>query len=219
MLCKLQTYPIAVVSNLIKDKAIQQFPIRFSAKRLAFCGIGGLSINLTLAADCILLLVSVLCIVQTAAAFAAVPQPSSSLGSMLLLAAVGIVLTAYFCLVRIPQTLHLRRNVRSILQALNRPEAQPWKLVAIPFYVARHTRSQTFYAYNAEIGGQTQEIEFSGNSFEPVRYHGNCLAFAPRHGGAAVPIDTALRTIRGLTRAERCEMIRQIEEIVEFQIL
>ncbi|WP_315286075.1 hypothetical protein [Neisseria bacilliformis] len=197
---------------------MQQFPIRLPAKRLAVGGIGGFNINLAVAVDFTLLLVSVLCIAQ-AAAFTAAPQPPNSFGSLLLLAAVGIGLTAYFCLVRIPQTLRLSRNVRAILQALNRPEAQPWKLVAIPFYVSRHTRSQTFYAYNAEIGGQTQEIEFSGDSFEPVRYHGNCLAFAPRHGGAAVPIDTALRTIRGLTRAERREMIRQIEELVEVQIL
>ena len=198
---------------------MQQLSIRFPAKPLAVSDIGGFGSNVALAAEGALLLVSVLCIVQ-AVVSAATQLPWSGRGGLLLLAAVGIGLSAYFGFVRLPQTLRRRRNVRDILHTLNQPEAQPWQLVAIPFYFSHHTRGgQTFYAYTAEIGGQTQEIEFSDNSFEPVRYHGRCLAIAPRHGGTPVPIDTTLRTIRGLTRAERRELIRQIEALVEVQIL
>ena len=197
---------------------MQQLSIRFPAKPLAVSDIGGFGSNVALAAEGALLLVSVLCIVQ-AVVSAATQLPWSGRGGLQLLAAAGIGLSAYFGFVRLPQTLRRRRNVRDILHALNQPQAQPWQLVAIPFYVSRYTRGQTFYAYTAEIGGQTQEIEFSDNSFEPVRYHGRCLAIAPRHGGTPVPIDTTLRTIRGLTRAEWRELIRQIEALVEVQIL
>lgn len=197
---------------------MQQLSIRFPAKPLAVSDIGGFGSNVMLAADCALLLVGVLCIVQGAVS-AAAPLPWGSRGSLLLLAVIGIGLSAYLGFVRLPQTLRRRRNVRAILHALNQPQAQPWQLVTIPFYVSRHPRGQTFYAYTADIGGQTQEIEFSDNSFEPVRYYGRCLALAPRHGGMPVPIDTTLRTIRGLTRAERRELIRQIEALVEVQIL
>ena len=197
---------------------MQQLSIRFPAKPLAVSDIGGFGSNVALAAEGALLLVSVLCIVQ-AVVSAATQLPWSGRGGLLLLAAVGIGLSAYFGFVRLPQTLRRRRIVRDILHTLNQPEAQPWQLVAIPFYVSRHPRGQTFYAYTVDIGGQTQEIEFSDNSFEPVRYHGNCLAITPRHGGTPVPIDTTLRTIRGLTRTERRELIRQIEALVEVQIL
>lgn len=107
------------------------------------------------------------------------------------------------------------RRHRAVHTAINCPEAQPWKLVAIPLYVA-HTdqkTKRTYYFYPAIINGKTRKITLTNANFQPVRRHGQYLAFAPRHGGAPVPIDAELRNIRGLNADERRELLRQIREL------
>ena len=102
-----------------------------------------------------------------------------------------------------------------MLAAINRPEAQPWKLVAIPLYVA-HTdqkTKRTYYFYPAIINGKTRKITLTNANFQPVRRHGQYLAFAPRHGGAPVPIDAELRNIQGLNADERRGLLRRIEKL------
>ena len=42
--------------------------------------------------------------------------------------------------------------------------------------------------------------------------------FAPRHGGAPALIDDTLSTIRGLTRAERQDLIRQIQALLDAEM-
>ena len=107
------------------------------------------------------------------------------------------------------------RRRRAVLAAINRPEAQPWKLVAIPIYIAgtNHKLRRTYYFYPAPINGKIRKITFSDHNFQPVRRHGQYLAFAPRGGGAPVPIDADLRNIRGLNESERRGLLRQIKEL------
>ncbi len=107
------------------------------------------------------------------------------------------------------------RRRRAVLAAINRPEAQPWKLVAIPIYIAGTNRKlrRTYYFYPAPINGKIRKITFSDHNFQPVRRHGQYLAFAPQGGGAPVPIDAELRNIRGLNADERRELLRQIKEL------
>ena len=106
------------------------------------------------------------------------------------------------------------RRRRAVLAAINRPEAQPWKLVAIPIYIAgtNHKLRRTYYFYPAPINGKIRKITFSDHNFQPVRRHGQYLAFAPQ-GGTPVPIDAELRNIRGLNESERRELLRQIREL------
>ena len=107
------------------------------------------------------------------------------------------------------------RRRRAVLAAINRPEAQPWKLVAIPIYIAgtNHKLRRTYYFYPAPINGKIRKITFSDHNFQPVRRHGQYLAFAPQGGGAPVPIDAELRNIRGLNESERRGLLRQIREL------
>ena len=107
------------------------------------------------------------------------------------------------------------RRRRAVLAAINRPEAQPWKLVAIPIYMAgtNHKLRRTYYFYPAPVAGKIRKITFSDHNFQPVRRHGQYLAFAPRGGGAPVPIDADLRNIRGLNESERRGLLRQIKEL------
>ena len=107
------------------------------------------------------------------------------------------------------------RRRRAVLAAINRPEAQPWKLVAIPIYIAGTNRKlrRTYYFYPAPINGKIRKITFSDHNFQPVRRHGQYLAFAPRNGGAPVPIDADLRNIQGLNESERRGLLRQIKEL------
>ena len=107
------------------------------------------------------------------------------------------------------------RRRRAVLAAINRPEAQPWKLVAIPIYMAgtNHKLRRTYYFYPAPVAGKIRKITFSDHNFQPVRRHGQYLAFAPQGGGAPVPIDAELRNIRGLNESERRKLLRQIREL------
>ena len=107
------------------------------------------------------------------------------------------------------------RRRRAVLAAINRPEAQPWKLVAIPIYIAGTNRQlrRTYYFYPAPINGKIRKITFSDHNFQPVRRHGQYLAFVPQGGGAPVPIDAELRNIRGLNADERRQLLRQIKEL------
>ena len=107
------------------------------------------------------------------------------------------------------------RRRRAVLAAINRPEAQPWKLVAIPIYIAgtNHKLRRTYYFYPAPINGKIRKITFSDHNFQPVRRHGQYLAFAPQGGGAPIPIDADLRNIRGLNESEHRGLLRQIKEL------
>lgn len=107
------------------------------------------------------------------------------------------------------------RRRRAVLAAINRPEVQPWKLVAIPIYMAgtNHKLRRTYYFYPAPVAGKIRKITFSDHNFQPVRRHGQYLAFAPQGGGAPVPIDAELRNISGLSESERRELLRQIKEL------
>ena len=107
------------------------------------------------------------------------------------------------------------RRRRAVLAAINRPEAQPWKLVAMPIYMAGTDQKlrRTYYFYPAPINGKIRKITFCDHNFQPVRRHGQYLAFAPQGGGAPVPIDAELRNIRGLNESERRGLLRRIEEL------
>ena len=79
--------------------------------------------------------------------------------------------------------------------------------------VVTHKLRRTYYFYPAPVAGKIRKITFSDHNFQPVRRHGQYLAFAPRGGGAPVPIDAELRNIRGLNPNESRELLRQIKEL------
>lgn len=85
----------------------------------------------------------------------------------------------------------------------------------MPIYIAGTDQKlrRTYYFYPAPINGKIRKITFCDHNFQPVRRHGQYLAFAPRGGGAPVPIDAELRNIRGLNPNESRELLRQIKEL------
>ena len=182
----------------------REFPVRLPAQ-VSIHSIGGgyLLANIL----CALMLIGSLAIVALIVRNAANPADIRELLPPLLFA----VITAAAC----GWQLSRYRRRRAVLAAINRPEAQPWKLVAIPIYIAgtNHKLRRTYYFYPAPINGKIRKITFSDHNFQPVRRHGQYLAFAPQGGGAPVPIDAELRNIRGLNADERRELLRQIKEL------
>ena len=198
-------FPETVRAQAVAQSAPREFPVRLPAHPLSIRRIGG---GYPLA--------NILCalIVMGSLGFAAVivrntadPADISEFLPLLPFA----VITAAAC----GWQLSRYRRRRAVLAAINRPEAQPWKLVAIPIYIAgtNHKLRRTYYFYPAPVAGKIRKITFSDHNFQPVRRHGQYLAFAPRGGGAPVPIDAELRNIRGLNPNESRELLRQIKEL------
>ena len=201
-------FPETVRAQAVAQSAPREFPVRLPAHPLSIRRIGG---GYPLA--------NILCalIVMGSLGFAAVivrntadPADIRELLPLLLFAAIAAVAAA-----ACGWQLSRYRRRRAVLAAINRPEAQPWKLVAIPIYIAGTNRKlrRTYYFYPAPINGKIRKITFSDHNFQPVRRHGQYLAFAPRGGGAPVPIDAELRNIRGLNPNESRELLRQIKEL------
>ena len=199
-------FPKALGSRPVAPPEPREFPVRLPAQ-VSIRSIGGgyLLANIL----CALMLIGSLAIVALIVRNVPNPTDIRELLPLLLFAAIAAVVAACGW-----QFSRYRRH-RAVLTAINRPEAQPWKLVAIPLYVA-HTdqkTKRTYYFYPAIINGKTRKITLTNANFQPVRRHGQYLAFAPRHGGAPVPIDAELRNIRGLNADERRELLRQIREL------
>ena len=204
-----QTFlPKAVRAQVVAQPEPREFPVRLPAKPLSIRSIGG---GYPLAAVlCALIVIGSLAIV--ALIVRNVPNPTDIRGFLPLLPFAAIAaIAAVACWWQLSRY----RRRRAVLAAINRPEAQPWKLVAIPIYMAgtNHKLRRTYYFYPAPVNGKIRKITFSDHHFQPVRRHGQYLAFAPQGGGAPVPIDAELRNIRGLNESERRELLRQIREL------
>lgn len=134
----------------------------------------------------------------------------------------GIILMLAVAAFSLGYFAHLLRQYqrnRAILHALNRADAQPWKLVALwadVAWVSDKYKKITF-GYTATINGVPQQITFADRP-NLIRYRNKFLAIAPRHGGAPALIDDTLSTIRGLTRAERQDLIRQIQALLDAEM-
>ena len=197
-------FPKALDSHPVAPPEPREFPVRLPAQ-VSIRSIGGgyLLANILCALMLIGSLVFAAVIVRNAA------DPADIRGFLPLLP--FAVITAAAC----GWQLSRYRRRRAVLAAINRPEAQPWKLVAMPIYMAGTDQKlrRTYYFYPAPINGKIREITFCDHNFQPVRRHGQYLAFAPQGGGAPVPIDAELRNIRGLNESERRGLLRRIEEL------
>ena len=197
-------FPKALDSHPVAPPEPREFPVRLPAQ-VSIRSIGGgyLLANILCALMLIGSLVFAAVIVRNAA------DPADIRGFLPLLP--FAVITAAAC----GWQLSRYRRRRAVLAAINRPEAQPWKLVAMPIYMAGTDQKlrRTYYFYPAPINGKIRKITFSDHNFQPVRRHGQYLAFAPQGGGAPVPIDAELRNIRGLNESERRGLLRRIEEL------
>lgn len=200
-------FPKTLDSHPVAQAELREFPVRLPAQ-VSIRSIGG---GYPLANIlCALMLIGSLAIV--ALIVRNVPNPTDIRGFLPLLPFAAIAAVAATAC---GWQLSRYRRRRAVLAAINRPEAQPWKLVAIPIYIAGTNRKlrRTYYFYPAPINGKIRKITFSDHNFQPVRRHGQYLAFAPRNGGAPVPIDAELRNISGLSESERRELLRQIKEL------
>ena len=200
-------FPKALGSRPVTPPEPREFPVCLPAQ-VSIRSIGG---GYPLANIlCALMLIGSLVFAAAIVRNAADPADIRELLPLLLFAAIAAVAAA-----ACGWQLSRYRRRRAVLAAINRPEAQPWKLVAIPIYIAGTNRKlrRTYYFYPAPINGKIRKITFSDHNFQPVRRHGQYLAFAPRGGGAPVPIDAELRNIRGLNPNESRELLRQIKEL------
>ena len=198
-------FPEATRAQAVAQPAPREFPVRLPAHPLSIRRIGG---GYPLA--------NILCalMVMGSLGFAAIivrnaPNPADIREFLPLLPVAAIAATACWW------QLSRYRSRRAVLAAINRPEAYPWKLVAIPIYVAYTNEKvgRTHYFYTAPINGKMRKIKLTDVNFQLVRRHGQYLAFAPRNGGAPVLIDADLRNIRGLNPNESRELLRQIKEL------
>ena len=193
----------------------EELPIHFPAKRLALSKIEGTHPSLLIIILPALLLIAVASIAGTVILFNDLASDYKH-GIILMLAVAAFSLGYFAHLLR-----QYQRN-RAILHALNRADAQPWKLVALWTDVAwtnnrgRYGGLVTF-GYTATINGVPQQITFADRP-NLIRYRNKFLAIAPRHGGAPALIDDTLSTIRGLTRAERQDLIRQIQALLDAEM-
>lgn len=193
----------------------EELPIHFPAKRLALSKIEGTHPSLLIIILPALLLIAVASIAGTVILFNDLASDYKH-GIILMLAVAAFSLGYFAHLLR-----QYQRN-RAILHALNRADAQPWKLVALWTDVAwtnnrgRYGGLVTF-GYTATINGMPQQITFADRP-NLIRYRNKFLAIAPRHGGAPALIDDTLSTIRGLTRAERQDLIRQIQALLDAEM-
>lgn len=200
-------FPKALGSRPVTPPEPREFPVCLPAQ-VSIRSIGG---GYPLANIlCALMLIGSLVFAAAIVRNAADPADIRELLPLLLFAAIAAVAAA-----ACGWQLSRYRRRRAVLAAINRPEAQPWKLVAIPIYIAgtNHKLRRTYYFYPAPVAGKIRKITFSDHNFQPVRRHGQYLAFAPRGGGAPVPIDAELRNIRGLNPNESRELLRQIKEL------
>ncbi len=202
-------FPKAVRTQAVAQPEPREFPVRLPAKPLRIRSIGGgyLLANIL----CALMLIGSLVFAAAIVRNAADPADIRELLPLLLPFAVITAVAAAACWWQLSRY----RRRRAVLAAINRPEAQPWKLVAMPIYIAGTDQKlrRTYYFYPAPINGKIRKITFCDHNFQPVRRHGQYLAFAPRGGGAPVPIDADLRNIRGLNPNESRELLRQIKEL------
>ena len=115
----------------------------------------------------------------------------------------------YVALVRVPR-------YRRILAAINRPEAQPWQLVAVPCLSTGNAGKDA--VYQAEIDGKTHKIGLSFGKQEnrawtfqtPSGQH-YLLAFVPNSGGVPVALDRKLLAVAGLNKEEKSKLAAELK--------
>ena len=115
----------------------------------------------------------------------------------------------YVALVRVPR-------YRRILAAINRPEAQPWQLVAVPCLSTGNAGKDA--VYQAEIDGKTHKIGLSFGKQEnrawtfqtPSGQH-YLLAFVPNGGGVPVALDRKLLAVAGLNKEEKSKLAAELK--------
>lgn len=190
----------------------EELPIHFPAKRLALSKIEGTHPSLLIIILPALLLIAIASIAGTVILFNDLASDYKH-GIILMLAVAAFSLGYFAHLLR-----QYQRN-RAILHALNRADAQPWKLVALWADVAwiSDKYKKITFGYTATINGMPQQITFADRP-NLIRYRNKFLAIAPRHGGAPALIDDTLSTIRGLTHAERQDLIRQIQTLLDAEM-
>ena len=176
----------------------EELPIHFPAKRLALSKIEGTHPSLLIIILPALLLIAIASIAGTVILFN--DLASDYKHGIILMLAVAAFSLGYFA--------HLLRA-----------DAQPWKLVALWADVAwiSDKYKKITFGYTATINGMPQQITFADRP-NLIRYRNKFLAIAPRHGGAPALIDDTLSTIRGLTRAERQDLIRQIQALLDAEM-
>ena len=190
----------------------EELPIHFPAKRLALSKIEGTHPSLLIIVLPALLLIAIASIAGTVILFNDLASDYQH-GIILMLAVAAFSLGYFAHLLR-----QYQRN-RAILHALNRADAQPWKLVALwadVAWVSDKYKKITF-GYTATINGVPQQITFADRP-NLIRYRNKFLAIVPHHSGAPALIDDTLSTIRGLTRAVRQDLIRQIQALLDAEM-
>ena len=131
---------------------------------------------------------------------------------VLLLGGLGLLMIGgafYVVLVRVPR-------YRRILAAINRPEAQPWQLVAVPCLSISNAGKDA--VYQAEIDGKTHKIGLSFGKQEnrawtfqtPGGQH-YLLAFVPNGGGVPVALDRKLLAVAGLNKEEKSKLAAELK--------
>ncbi|OAM38391.1 MULTISPECIES: hypothetical protein [Eikenella] len=119
----------------------------------------------------------------------------------------------YVALVRVPR-------YRRILAAINRPEAQPWQLAAVPCLNTGNAGKDA--VYQAEIDGKTRKIGLSFGKQEnrawtfqtPSGQH-YLLAFVPNGGGVPVALDRKLVAVAGLSKGEKSKLAAELKRAAE----
>lgn len=131
---------------------------------------------------------------------------------VLLLGGLGLLMIGaafYVALVRVPR-------YRRILAAINRPEAQPWQLAAVPCLSTGNAGKDA--VYQAEIDGKTHKIGLSFGKQEnrawtfqtPGGQH-YLLAFVPNGGGVPVALDRKLLAVAGLNKEEKSKLAAELK--------
>lgn len=136
--------------------------------------------------------------------------------SVLLFGGLGLVLIGgglFVLLVGVPR-------YRKILAAINRPEARPWQLVAVP--CLRTANEGKDAVYQAEIDGKTRKIGLGFGkkdngawTFDSPSGQTYLLAFQPNGGGVPVALDRKLTAVAGLDKAEKNRLAAELERAVE----
>lgn len=140
----------------------------------------------------------------------AAEKANNRYGAIALLAIIGLFFLAagiIALIVRLPP------RERAALADLNRPENQPWRLVELDITLNKKGHPKE---YTIDINGSRKKMPYPfKNKQEPwvVNVSGNTatlLAFAPKNGGNAIPIDQQLTYISGLSKQEKAQLADDI---------
>lgn len=99
---------------------------------------------------------------------------------------------------------------RRVLRGLNSWSMQPWQIVGLSDW--QFVNDQ--YVLHLEENGKIRRIIFQNNHLTPWVVGEYMLAVVPKHGGLPAPLDTQLKVIGGLTRAQKERCKRHIQQIV-----